>query len=121
MERCPNCRARWDGSTSCRRCGMDLDLLIAAERAAEHLVARGIAHLAVADPAHARRELTLALALHRTDFAELLLDFADWREAGAGEPMTPPPLDLDEPVAPLPEEPSPGLPYDYVPSAEFDR
>jgi hypothetical protein len=65
---------------------MDLDPLIAVEEAADDLVVRGIRHLlAAADPPSARRDLMRALALHRTDFTELLLGFAEWREAGGGD------------------------------------
>jgi hypothetical protein len=46
MDRCPNCRARWEGGASCRRCGMDLAPLLAVERAAESLLARAVAQIA---------------------------------------------------------------------------
>ncbi|MBK5966364.1 hypothetical protein CCR95_20320 [Thiocystis minor] len=78
MERCPNCAARWDGRVTCRRCGMELAGLIRVEQAAESLIARAMAHLEAADPEAASADLIQALALHRTPFAERLLNFAQW-------------------------------------------
>ena len=76
MERCPNCRARWDESMICRRCGMELGRLIEVEEAAERLTLRGIMLLATGDPATAADDLALAQGLRRTPFAETLLGFA---------------------------------------------
>ncbi len=76
MDRCPNCRARSDGADTCRRCGMELGLLIAAEEAAERLTTQGITHLAAADYAAARRDLDKAIGLRREPFTDLLLGFA---------------------------------------------
>lgn len=73
MQRCPNCRARCDGADTCRRCGMALGLLQATERAAEHWLRRGIAHLAAAEPYAAARALQRSLALQRDPLAEHLL------------------------------------------------
>jgi hypothetical protein len=81
MERCPNCRARLEENPTCRRCGMELGRLIEVEQAAERLTLLGITHLAGGDPAAATDKLTLAQGLHRSHFAEVLLDFA--RELGA--------------------------------------
>jgi len=75
MERCPNCSARWDGGSACRRCDMALEDLIAVEQAAERSLANGIAHLAIADVHAASRDLARALGLQRTPFAEQLLGF----------------------------------------------
>ncbi len=80
MERCPNCSARWDGGVTCRRCEMELDRLLAAERAAERSLVHGIAHLAGGDPEAARVDLGHSLRLQRTPLAELLLRFARRRE-----------------------------------------
>jgi Tfp pilus assembly protein PilF len=80
MERCPNCSARWDGGANCRRCDMELEGLVAVEKAAERSLARGIGYLAATEPRAARRELARALDLQRTPLAELLLDFARWLE-----------------------------------------
>jgi len=81
MERCPSCRARWDGNATCRRCGMDLAALLAVERAAEHFTLRGVTHLATDDPATAGQDLSRALGLHRAPIAALLLGFARTLEA----------------------------------------
>jgi hypothetical protein len=90
MERCPNCRARWDGNRSCRRCGMDLQPLIAVEEAAEQLIAQAVAQLAEvasheSDPGarrarvtQVRHDLSKAIALHDTPFGYLLLGFVDY-------------------------------------------
>lgn len=73
MERCPNCRARTEGADTCRRCGMALGLLTATERAAEHWLRRGIAHLAAGAPEAAIQALSRSLALRRDPLAEQLL------------------------------------------------
>lgn len=79
MERCPNCRARWESGETCRRCGMDLAPLLACERAAESLVALAIADLADGRTAAAIDSLTRAQGLvadplvgHLRAFAETL-------------------------------------------------
>lgn len=84
MERCPNCRARGGGDTTCRRCGMDLAMLIEVEEAADRLTALGVAQLAAGDPAAAKRNLTGALGLRRTRLAELVLGFAEALEEQRG-------------------------------------
>jgi len=75
MERCPNCRARWDESVICRRCGIELAKLIEVKQAAERLTRLGVAHLTVGDAAAARDDLSRALGLRREPFAEMLLGF----------------------------------------------
>ena len=79
MERCPNCRARWESGETCRRCGMDLGPLLAVELAAESLITRAVAELAGGRPAAAINSLTSARALiadpiigHLAAFAETL-------------------------------------------------
>ena len=76
MERCPNCRARGDGTATCRRCGMDLATLIRIDEAAERLLAQGVAHLAAGDPVAAQGKLTRVPGLRAEPLAELLLGFA---------------------------------------------
>ena len=63
MERCPNCRARWESGETCRRCGMDLGPLLTVERAAECLITRAVAELAAGQPGAAIHSLTSARAL----------------------------------------------------------
>jgi hypothetical protein len=60
---------------------MELATLVAAEEAAERLMLQGVAHLAVGDPAAAKRDLTRAQGLCRTPFNELLIGFAEQIEA----------------------------------------
>jgi len=86
MERCPNCRARRDSGETCRRCGMDLALLLAVEWAAESLVTRAVAELAASRPATALQSLTRAQGLitdpligHLRGFAEALTQEAENR------------------------------------------
>lgn len=74
MERCPNCRARTDGSATCRRCGMHLGLLEATEQAAEHWLRRGIEHLAAGAPKAAAQALARSLALRQDPLVEQLLE-----------------------------------------------
>ena len=88
MERCPNCRARWDGGAVCRRCGMELEGLVAVEESAEQAVARAIAYLAAEEHAAAQRELSRALSLHRSPLAERLLAFCTRLKSPAAAPET---------------------------------
>jgi|GEM_PF-822937 len=73
MERCPNCRARWDGGEHCRRCGLDLKPLLAVEQAAHRRIARALGRLAEGDRERALTDLAQARALHREPFIDLLL------------------------------------------------
>lgn len=73
MERCPNCRARIDGAPECRRCGMDLRLLQATERAADACLQRALLHLAQGEHAAARAALQRAQRLHYNPLTETLL------------------------------------------------
>jgi len=57
MERCPNCRARWESGETCRRCGMDLGPLLGVERAVEALLLRAAAQLAAGETEAASRSL----------------------------------------------------------------
>lgn len=77
MERCPNCAARYNDMPACRRCGMDLSILIRTEQAAERLLAEAIRHLAAERREAARRDLAASLALKKTPLAERLLAFVD--------------------------------------------
>ncbi len=76
MERCPNCRARWDGGEHCRRCGLELASLLAAEHAAHRLIARALARLAAGDGTAALSDLSRARGLHDEPFITLLQGFA---------------------------------------------
>ncbi len=76
MERCPNCRARRDGGPTCRRCGMDLNALLAVERAVETLTARAVAHLAAAAVPAAIDALVQARRLSAEPFTGHLLGFS---------------------------------------------
>lgn len=80
MERCPNCAARYNGAPACRRCGMDLSILIRTEQAAERLLAEAARHLTADRREAARRDLTASLALKRTPLAEHLLAFIDQQQ-----------------------------------------
>ena len=83
MQRCPNCNARCDGNSTCRRCGMELTLLIRAERAAERLARQALTQLAAEDATSAERTLREAQALHRTPRVEQLLRVIRQQEARA--------------------------------------
>jgi hypothetical protein len=76
MDRCPNCRARREEGSTCRRCGLELDKLLQVEAAAERSTLRGVAHLAIGHPEVATYDLAAAQDLCRTPFAGLLLGFA---------------------------------------------
>jgi len=73
MERCPNCRARVSGQPECRRCGMDLRLLLTAERAADAHLRGAVARLASGDSAGAVAHLRAARRLRREPISERLL------------------------------------------------
>jgi predicted amidophosphoribosyltransferase len=76
MDRCPNCRARLDGSDQCRRCGLELKLLQATDRACDAAVARAIRRLAADDRTGAIQDLKQARALSGGAFVSALLAFA---------------------------------------------
>jgi hypothetical protein len=76
MDRCPNCRARLDGAEQCRRCGLELNLLYAVDRAGDAAVARAIRRLAEDDRIGAIRDLKQARALSGGAFVSALLAFA---------------------------------------------
>ena len=82
MERCPNCRARWDGGEHCRRCGLELASLLVAEHAAHRLIARAFARLAAGEGTAALSDLSRARGLHDEPFIALLQGFVR-SEAGA--------------------------------------
>jgi hypothetical protein len=76
MDRCPNCRARLDGSEHCRRCGMELGLLLAADDASQRAIARAIRRLAAGDQGGAIQGLEQARALSADGLVTVLLAFA---------------------------------------------
>ena len=73
MERCPNCRARLQEDPSCRRCGMDLTLLLAVEAAAAERLQAAVRRLAAGDVPAASAALRQSLALRRDPLAASLL------------------------------------------------
>ncbi len=75
MERCPNCRARTDGSATCRRCGMDLVPLQSVEQAAEQALRDALMELARGRQGAAARAVRRALLLRRTPLAEQVARF----------------------------------------------
>lgn len=88
MDRCPNCRARVSGQDECRRCGMDLRLLIATERAAETHLRMAVVRLANGDQAGAIAALRTACSLYRDPLAGQLLRACT--QASAPAPPLPP-------------------------------
>ena len=76
MERCPNCRARYQEGERCRRCGMDLTPLLAVEAAADRLIQSALLHhLARAEVGASLTALKAARGLRQDPFIELLLGF----------------------------------------------
>ena len=73
MERCPNCRARVSGQPECRRCGMDLRLLLATAQAADAQLRRAVARLANGDRAGALAALRAARRLRQDPLCDQLL------------------------------------------------
>lgn len=81
MERCPNCRARSDGSANCRRCGMELTLLLRTERAAEQRLREAGSALDAGHQDEALRALRQSLELKHAPLAEHLLEFLENRSS----------------------------------------
>lgn len=79
MERCPTCRARLDGSDQCRRCGLELTLLQAVDRASNAAIGRAIGRLADGDQAGAILDLEQARRLSGDPLVPVLLGFARTR------------------------------------------
>ncbi|MCF7976709.1 MAG: hypothetical protein K9L82_01580 [Chromatiaceae bacterium] len=74
MDRCPNCRARLDDAAeTCRRCGMELGLLRAIERAADDWLRCGIMNMMRDESDLARKAFCRALTLRRDPLTESLL------------------------------------------------
>lgn len=85
MERCPNCRARIEGAPErCRRCGMDLALLMAAEQSAERALRAALVDLAAGDQDKAALSLQRSLNLKRTPLAACLARFVAIRQTPLG-------------------------------------
>jgi hypothetical protein len=76
MDRCPNCRARYQEGARCRRCRMELGQLLAAEAAADRFLCQALATLAEDDTATAVTMLNHARALRNDLLLDLLLGFA---------------------------------------------
>lgn len=79
MERCPTCRARLDGAEQCRRCGLELTVLRAVDRASDAAIGRAIGRLADGDQAGAIRNLEQARRLSGDPLVPVLLAFARTR------------------------------------------
>ena len=86
MERCPNCRARWDGAEHCRRCGMELAPLLAAEHAAHRLIARALRWMGEGEARPPWPTSPGPADLYREPFIELLCRFVR-AEAEGGTPL----------------------------------
>ena len=86
MQRCPNCRARDPGNQQCRRCGMDLAGLTAAEAAADYLVGDALRKLAAGEIEVARDRLQRARALRRDPLLDLLIGFTTHRDDANSTP-----------------------------------
>jgi len=82
MERCPNCRARVGDETQCPRCGMDLELILSVEQAAEDLVRCAVQRLESGDWEGARTTLRRSLGLRHDIGVQRLLIFVETAERG---------------------------------------
>lgn len=79
MERCPNCRARYDGDPACRRCGMALGPLLQIEQGAQRRLAQAIRLLGT-DSRAAVDALTASGRLQNSPLADHLIGFVRWRQ-----------------------------------------
>jgi hypothetical protein len=86
MDRCPNCRARIEDTASCRRCGLELGLLKAAEQAAEARLDQAVARLARGDHGGAEQALLQSLEMKQLPLAARLLGLVRHRRAWAARP-----------------------------------
>jgi hypothetical protein len=84
MDRCPNCRARVQDDGPCRRCGMELGLLLAVEQASEAWLRHALQCLSADDRAAAEAALRRSLQLRQYPEAQLLLGFVRSGAAGHG-------------------------------------
>lgn len=75
MDRCPNCRARYDGARECRRCGMELERLVQIETAAEGKLVDAVAAMVAGQGAKASAALRQAQALKSDPLGAALLRF----------------------------------------------
>lgn len=101
MDRCPNCRARLDDAAeTCRRCGMELGLLRAIERAADDWLRRGIGNLMRDESELARKAFRRALTLRHDPLAESMLGLL----SHASPAVSPSPI-VSTPLPPLPPLP----------------
>lgn len=89
MERCPNCRARCDGSPQCRRCGMELGLLMHIERAAEAQLALAAQRLGAGEIPAAVEALKQSRRLAHSTLADQLLGFICRQGLGLTYPLSP--------------------------------
>ena len=114
MERCPNCRARYESGDSCRRCGMDLGSLLALERAVDGQIALALGQFARGEVPAGRQTLAKARKLHPTPMTDHLIGFAqhlaDAPERSDRATPEPPCGDFgpSTPVAPMAETPALG-------------
>ncbi len=75
MDRCPQCRARYKGGETCRRCGADVSLLVAIEARAETLARQAVAKLLADDIPAASKKALSCRRLHDTSFSRALAGF----------------------------------------------
>lgn len=76
MERCPVCRARFQGEAVCYRCGADLSVLLAIEAEAAEWEREAVSLLASGEWIAARQAADRALALQYSPLAAAARDFA---------------------------------------------
>lgn len=114
MERCPNCRARYDSGDCCRRCGMDLGSLLALERAVDGQIALALGQFARGEVPAGLHTLAKARKLHPAPMTDHLIGFAQYLADAPerSDRATPEPPCSEfvpsTPVAPTAETPAPG-------------
>lgn len=77
MERCPLCKARLRGKTTCNRCEADLSLLLAIESEAEQQAERAVHSLLTGEIEAASRQAAAARNRHATTFHHALSGFIE--------------------------------------------
>ncbi len=90
MEHCPNCAVQSPGQPLCRRCGMELTLLLAVEAQAAKALGEALSALSQGCPQVAQAALTRAQKLQRDPLLQTLWDLIATATTSAPAPISDP-------------------------------
>ena len=103
MERCPVCRARFNGDAVCYRCSAELGDLLSLETQANFWACQAVRQLAAGHLTGAEQSAVQMCRIHYTPTAGVLLGFIRWLKERNPEEQKPGVLDgftRFEPVSP---------------------